>query len=213
MQTYDPYFVDRAGLTGRDLAQMMVEYECLCSRYGSHWKEAPADNPPRLLRFRRIQALVRALGLPDDLLAVVNGDFLLTSNHISYDVALTRALELFPGDVYISPFEAEASSQDNTHPNITHASLAMAFGLAFSQRRSISSAMTNPSLMGGMALVDVLQRPFNQTCQALAPIADKLDDFLGFLLEPSGREVPFEELVVEWGWPEDDLREVDSDWW
>ena len=185
------------------LVEMLSDYLTMCP--DTRW-EMPEAYPPLEIRLKRIRALSAALALPDDISTVVSGSF-LTTQHISYDDALTLGLDLF-----------EASRSQHPWPDISKEGpgigLQMTFRSAFSLRQKLSAAFAHGVLENSVfELLSVSMSAYQQARDHLAPTLTKLDRFLGHMLDPQGRLIPLEQLVQEWGWPQDDLWAVDLEYY
>lgn len=180
-------------LSGADLAQQLVEGWKHLAQYA--WREPPASDLPAQLRYRRVNALVRAFALPS-LEAATDGRFLDAVDPARWS-ELVREL-------------ANATDLGRAHEVFPDLQLLYQNLLAY--RRKAEDVLAHnagwlecgePTLLG---LLHTTER-INQDLRERLALIDRM---LGQLLDPTLRRVDQRTLMREFGYVDADLQAVDA---
>lgn len=166
----------------------------------SKWSEDKfADNPPRLVRLRRLVALLKAYDICCAPAKLATGGFLKVDDQ-HYGRLIEHALE------GLSPPFRKSALEDN-FPRSYYQTL-MAFRL---QMQPVIKYSQNYLEGSGWWIVAIFQ--IQQSEKAIRQEAEKLDNILAAILSPERREFTQTELERDHGFPKDNLGAIDSDWW
>jgi hypothetical protein len=164
------------------------------------WSEEQfANNPPRLLRLRQLMGLFKAFRIPWDPVGFSQGRFI--DRKKSHHPGLIAVLSLEMTELGISNHEIHAHS------------LAGGFRLLLDYRTRVGSVL---DFWGGVMEASGAYlyaykkgRELNET---LERTVGSIDDALARFISPDGKSFTIRELVDRFGYPEDDLSDVDEDW-
>ena len=182
-----------------DLIKMLVEYKSL--RPETEWSEAPEGDSSPDLRWQRIVALAAALGLPEDISRITSGEFVVEEGALTRDAALKRWFELFPESSTIEQPHVDSEGRFDMY---------MTFGIVFDRRCALAEAMSDSMMEASAPLIYAVEHAMGLTREALEPIAEGYDRFLAFMLDPDARVISFDDLVDEWGGPQEEIG--DDEW-
>ncbi|TXB66165.1 hypothetical protein FRY74_06220 [Vicingus serpentipes] len=159
-------------------------------------------NPPRLIRLKMIDSLLKALQLNCNYSELIKGNFI---NHIEIDYH--KLIELIGTEI------PEISSIIDFEEN------SLAFGLPYMFEGLLRYRLTFQSLKDvnagvlmcrGMHLAQVVLT--NKITKDLEPHIELVDKIIGYLLNPRDINFPEKDLIDKYNFPDDDLLEIDIMW-
>lgn len=169
--------------------------------------ESLSNNPPRYIRYQILQSLSSALGIKHfSFEQVIHGEF-ITQDYMEY---WDRYFELVKKLSGVNP--KEFVQDDRPFDSRSFSSLKFNFTMLFNYRMLQYKMMH--CMDGVLAASDYYITPleilkkFNNRSENEAELLDQL---LVFLLNPKGIMLSKAELEFKWGFPEEDLKEVDLD--
>ena len=179
-------------LGARDLLQEVLHAFPMLEM--SDWAE-PVNHPITKVRYRRIAALSRALGLgtPADL---VSGSFLAAD----HDPRRRRALE-------------ELAASGNEKRVVEGVAAALLFRHLLHYRRDVEKVVTFAggwleAGLGMAAVFEIERRIGSQVAELMTDI----DRWLCTLMDPADRAFALSELLANHGWPDVDLFQLERDY-
>ncbi len=195
---YTPYFTDRKGLTSRDFIQMLADI----------LTKAPyqdvSNSLPFEIRVKRVQSLAKAFQLDENLGDLLDGSFLDDSTPEFISTAVKKMEEFFPGEVNKKIFK---------NKTLVGFSLSTSFGelleLLSHMHATLESFEVHPYNDIFLERTRIIMVEAKET---IGPLAHRINEFLGFLVDPLEREISFDELRLKWNWPNDNLAEIDAEW-
>ena len=164
----------------------------------ANWTEdALAQNPPRLIRLRRLVAMFRAFELPWDVSRFLDGKF-VDVEHPAHAALIAQA-------------DRELGGHDDYW--VRRDQLPRFFTRLLEYRRTIDRALRfNSGVLEASGFyafaVDRIEHVNTQVRASIATI----DDLLAALIAPDARKFSQDQLVAQFGFPDDDLWEIDAEW-
>ena len=159
------------------------------------WTEDELNgNPPRVVRHQQIMALIRALGVGGDLPSFLKGEFLKDRPIESFEEVISLGRSYLSDIKDIDAF-GEVFKRLMDYRMNAEALLQCNDGcLMTSEPYSITIRLT--------------RRVNNDLKESLRP----MDQVLSLLVDPIQRCLPREVLIREYGFPDVNLNDLDSDW-
>jgi len=188
-------------ITARDLLHTFMELRLLTPNLKQWTQRRLKDNPPRLLRLQRLQAMFAAFGIPFDPAAFIQGKF-INVDHPGYEGILKEAIETLkqiPGV---------------THPKVSRGNLPYAFEILFQYRERVEQVLSFLSGTGGVTsdLFTYVHRKIACLNKIIRDHLNIIDDILTTLISPQGQTFTEEELSRLYGYPIVDLWDIDALW-
>jgi hypothetical protein len=186
-------------ITAHDLLIRFLELQAMTPNYDKWTEESLSDNPPRLIRLRQLTAMFQAFGIPWDPRSFVRGMFIQPDLH-PYHPLLSR---LSTG------LENGLMNYDGTDYMV----LRRFFEILFRYRIHVESVLSYPD---GILLASGLMRVgYDKICELSGIVEnniDTIDDILTVVISPTMAAFPVGLMISDYGYPEDDLEEIDTDW-
>ncbi|MBF9222551.1 hypothetical protein [Hymenobacter ruricola] len=169
------------------------------------WSErAFKKNPPRLYRYQRLQALLRAFDLPLALRELENGTFLFGRAPHLYQFIQNELMLLHQQGVLASAPGPAAG----LHYRMLYQKLFRLLHEQY-QLQQFNSGWLEASSAEAQYVILVARRFINSYDHALLAAVRQT---VCRLLDPSARRFSRQELITHFGFPDVDLDEVDFEW-
>ena len=185
-------------VSARDLLHLYLKLLGMSPDLGKWSEEYLADNPPRLVRLRQLMALFRAFGIPWDTSTFRDGSFIKEDQN--HGAILQQAASEMPGE--LAGRHGPRAEQ-----------LPTLFSILLRCREDIERALSSPTGMEASGLFLWAYRRTEKVKQNIRQAAQPVDDTLAELISPEGTRFTLSALVQDYGYPEDDLDQIDEDWW
>lgn len=189
-------------LTSRSLLFAFLDLQGLTPELNDWTEERLADNPPRLIRLRRLIALFQAFGLPWEPTGFTQGKFL------KLKASQERASRY---GALLSKYRAEMPEE--YREAVKHHFLPSFFEVLFGYRSQLERALSFPSgfLAASGLFLHALQK-MGDVNRAVRDRVIPIDDILAELISPEGASFSVGHLAQEFGYPDVNLFEIDTDW-
>ena len=194
--------MDETVIRAQDLINFYLEFQGLTPNKLDWNTSALADNPPRLIRYQRLVAILAAFGIKTDLAAFENGKF-INENDPAYEPLLSRARTELP--------ESLVSSMDSRGASL-RAHLPDLFRLLLEYRLKLEPALrfSSGTLEADGLYVYALERA-EELNRAIRSHLGIIDDLLAELISPTDAAVTVDDLARHRGYPLGDLFDIDMD--
>ncbi|MAN58265.1 MAG: hypothetical protein CMC08_00335 [Flavobacteriaceae bacterium] len=210
----------------KDLLDLVFEFRSLAPATEEWTAEALTGNLPRLVRLQRISALLRAFGLTraqyinnankfgleneyanntegkavqNDVALFLEGDFISYHDYSQYSVVknLIQTASAFEGDVY-------------KYGDVEYFySFFMRFRLELDNFLRVNSGVAYAGNLGIRSAIKLT----DEITKEILKKAEYMDDILTEIINPERLSFTEEVLINEYGFPTDDLDEIDLDNW
>jgi hypothetical protein len=172
----------------------------------SEWNEEKLkSNPPRLIRFRRINSLLKAyMGKGIGLKEFVNGDF----------IPLTPFNKFNQLKDHIKSYDKTHGHRFDTEHEFYHADVSIVFKSIFNYKQKIASLFSHNSgwLIASGNLLEYNLHVITKTNNSIKNEMEELNQGLKLIINPNNLTFELTELIENYGYPEDDLSEIDFEW-
>jgi hypothetical protein len=156
-----------------------------------------SDNPPRQIRYNMIVAMLKQLGY-----TTTPGNFKmhLLNRDIEED-------EYLPSDVtdFLRPF-----GDFQRHYDI--GDVCMTFLTLYNFRKRLHHALVDDLMVSGIGNVKPGNQIMAQVSERLLTDVSFVDQFLCIVVDPKGLKFDKDLLVKDYGYPKENLEEIDLDW-
>lgn len=180
--------------TAHDLLSAFLDLHGLAPDLSEWTEEKLAYNPPRLIRLKRLKAMFLAFGMAWDPYAFTEGgcvDKVLTADSIKNQAKAELGILV----------------QDVSAPQ-----LRFLFVILYRHRKCVEAVFSSGADDGGGVFLLAWKKIFDvhQAIQAkIAPI----DDLLAAMIDPRKRSFTINQLIQDYGYPLDDLHQIDGDFY
>jgi hypothetical protein len=188
---------DERIITARTLLLKFLELRGLSSQLADWTEERFSENPPRLIRLRRLVAIFRAFDIPWDPASFVRGEFIQPEQ--------PRYAGLFSKLVAQMPKGLEPWQRHR---------LPEFFAMLFGYREKVNGVLEYFSGLyeaTGLTLFAYLKG--SQLNQVIQDKLGDIEDILVELISPEAATFTVEQLSKNFGYPKDDLFKIDLDWY
>ena len=194
---------DETVVRAHDLIYHYLDFQGLTPNKLDWSMSALAKNPPRLIRYQRLVAILAAFGIKTDLAAFDRGGF-INENDPAYEPLLSRARKELP--------ESLVSGMDRRGRDL-RSQLGDLFRMLLEYRLKLEPALgfTSGALEADGLYIYALEKA-EELNRAIRPHLGIIDDLLAELVSPTNATVPVGELAKNHGYPVGDLFEIDLDW-
>lgn len=192
--------------TAQTLINTTLEFTEMTPNPAEWNRAALRDNPPREIRFRQIEALMKAF-LPDagthSIQSFLSGDFITARSEADYEKLWA----------YMCAYVKEVETEVEERP-VSIAQLRFIFPKMLDYKRKLRSVTTFNS---GWLEASLLSARFSiymtdSISKNLEGKTDKLDDVLAWFVDPRERSYTMDELVKRFGYPKENLRDIDMEY-
>ena len=182
--------------TARKLLNLVLEFDHLTPGFAKGLNTIE-NNPPRLIRHQRIQALLHALDINADFKSFVDGSFVLQRDLEDYNPVVEEIVHI-SGSCRRFQFKHE---------------ITIVFKELLAFRRKIYACEKNWGgiIESGRVLGNLITLT-EPTIDALRISAEPVDRVLALIIDPKLKELDDELLVKEYGYLDVDLATVDAEW-
>jgi hypothetical protein len=186
--------------TARDLLYGFLELRGLTPELDKWTEENFADNPPRLFRLRRLQALFWAFEIPWDPASFRKGEFIAPENPL-YNPLLTQVAE-----------EQKESVKHGFGPRAHQ--LPYCFETLLNYRERVESVLQFSSgVLEASGLYRFAHKKAGELNHIIREHIGCIDDILVGLIYPAAKTFTVEELTRDYNFPDVNLSKIDADWW
>ncbi len=183
-------------ITARELLLAFMELRSMCPEFDDWTEERLADNPPRLVRLRRLKAMFQAFDIPWDPFEFAIGSF-IDAKKPRYAAVLSRLIAEFK----------KGKHRDR------HFDVCCYFSHLYEYREKVNSLLdcfrgameVNGTFLLASAKVGKLSRVIRKNMGVV-------DDDLLELISPERKSFSVTELIQNYSYPDDDLFEIDIAW-
>lgn len=179
-------------ISAHDLIRTFLDLQDLSPEVDKWSEEHFADNPPRLIRLRRLKALFRAFGISWGPESFKIGRFIQHENPL-YSPLLERAAE--------------------ARISVTASGLHNYFEILFNYLQTVQGLR---SFSSGVICASGFTAYAHTTAwtvtKAVLESVKGVEDDLAFVIDPEGRTFTMEMLIAEFDYPDANLSEIDMDW-
>ena len=194
---------DETVIRAHDLICGFLEFQGLSPDRLDWNASALGGNPPRLIRYQRLMAILAAFGIKTDLASFEKGEF-IDANDPAYEPLLSRARRGLPKSLVSS---MERRREDG------RSQLRGLFRMLLKYRLKLHPALNFASgTMEASGLYFYALQKTKELNEAIRPHLAIVDDLLAELISPTGASVTVAELASRHGYPLDDLFEIDVAW-
>lgn len=179
-------------ISAHDLVRLFLDLQTMSPEIERWSEDHFADNPPRLIRLRRLMGIFRAFGIPWGPESFKIGSFIQHENPL-YAPLLERAAE--------AGRSVAASGLHN------YFEILFSYLQKVEELRSFSSGLLCASGFTAYAH----STAWTVTKTVLESVKG-IEEDLAFILDPEGRTFTVEELIAEFDYPDANLSELDMDW-
>ncbi len=194
---------DKHVIRTRDLLCLYLEFQSLTPDRLKWNASALADNPPRLIRYQRLVAILAAFAIKTDLTSFDRGEFIDTNNP-AYEPPLSRAGKELPKSL-VSSMERRGGHFETQLGGMFH--ILLDYRLKLEPALSFTSGALEAS---GLYLY-ALQKA-DELNRAIRAHIGIVDDLLAELINPTDASVTVDDLARHHGYPLGDLFHFDLDW-
>ncbi|MFT4127624.1 MAG: hypothetical protein QM662_15515 [Gordonia sp. (in: high G+C Gram-positive bacteria)] len=202
-------------VTARSVLAAYLDLRWLESDVSRWGEEALADNPPRLIRFRRLRALLAAFDLPADPVDFTEGRFIDGTDARYIDV-VSEIVDVTDRSVATISRSLTDGSVEVSHPALEPHDYRFLHWLfrglldyrvgAEGRLRYLSRYLEAPRILWlGMNRVTAVN-------DALRVSLELIDEPLARLISPEDRSFTLDHLIDHHGYPTDDLDSIDWEW-
>lgn len=196
--------------TARELLHKILEFHRMAPERAEWSMEAQRDNPPRLVRLKQIEALLASFGcggtdLPDvgaRIEAFLAGRFVMA-----------RRLEEYVG--LLAEIEAATSKRVRRAPDYPFQLDDLRAHFAYLVRLRLKLEAVAKHNEGVLEVGYTRWYPVlvaEAVAKQLAEPIAELDRVLALFIDPAGRSFAEEDLVARFGFPIENLTDIDFDW-
>lgn len=170
------------------------------------WSEKKLkSNPPRLIRFQRIKALLKAyLGEDIGISEFINGDFIMVEPHDKYNEFRNYVMKYNKTNNYVYGSEHEFYPGD----------VSIVFKSFFNYKQKLNAVLSHNSgyIIASGKLLQHSIHVVSKINKSIRKELDDLDHGLKLIINPSNLAFTANELIEKYGYPKDDLSEIDFEW-
>jgi len=194
---------DKRVIQTRDLLHLYLEFQSLTPDRLKWNASALADNPPRLIRYQRLVAILAAFGIKTDLASFDKGEF-IDANNPAYEPLLTRARKELP--------ESLVSSMERRGGHFG-SQLGGMFHILLDYRVELEPALSFTSgAMEASGLYFYALQKADELNRAIRSHLGIVDDLLAELINPTDPSITVDDLARDHGYPPGDLFDIDLEW-
>ena len=194
---------DETVIRARDLIYGFLDFQGLSPNRLDWAASALAGNPPRLIRYQRLMAILAAFDIKTDLASFEKGEF-IDANDPAYEPFVSRARRELP--------ESLVSSMQRRGDD-GRSQLRGLFHMLLSYRLKLHPALNFASgTLEATGLYFYALQKAEELNRAIRPHLGIIDDLLVELISPTDASFTVAEPARCHGYPLDDLFEIDVDW-
>ncbi len=190
-------------IKARDLLWLYLEFRGLAPDRHEWNASALADNPPRLIRYQRLAAILAAFGIKTDLASFDRGEF-IDANNPAYEPLLSRARKELPESL-VSSMERRGGHFGSQLGGMFH--ILLEYRVKLEPALSFTSGTLEAT---GLYLYALLKA--DELNQAIRSHLGTVDHLLAELISPTDASVTVDDLARHHGYPLGDLFDIDLDW-
>jgi hypothetical protein len=186
-------------VTGRDLLHLYLELRGMVPDFREWREDRLGANPPRLVRLKQLTALFRAFGIPWSPNTFGDGSFIAE------------------GDPKHAPLLARAASQMPAAATQVHGprghQLPALFSILLHYRAVVEQALSfSGSVLDAGGLYYYAHWNVGKLNEVIRQHVQIIEGILVELISPDARTFTVGELVRDYGYPDDDLHQIDVEW-
>lgn len=155
------------------------------------------DNPPRFIRYKMVVSMLKQLGYPVAPEDFVTNPFVRDipeDDDLPYD--LTDFLKVY------GTFQRHLDTGD----------VRMTFLTLYNFRKRLHHALVDDLMVSGIGNVKPGNQIMAQVSERLLTDVSFVDQFLCIVVDPKGLKFDKDLLVKDYGYPKENLEEIDLDW-
>jgi hypothetical protein len=197
-----------------DLLDKILEFTSLTPDPNQWNFEDLESNPPRHIRLKQIDSLIRALFGNDKKHNLPETLQLLIPSILSGDIIKTRSLKDYETVIrFIWEYVENYYGSAHKNKNVRLDELVFVFGDLLEFKRLLRKMMTFHSNWIEASTIPLRFSIYltKSISENLAGKYDDLDKILGLLIDPNGLSFTEEELIADFNYPKEDLLDVDID--
>lgn len=185
-------------ITARSLLLCFLELRRMTPKL-ANWTEVRfKSNPPRLFRLHRLTSMFRAYGRPWDPQAFIKGKF-IEAESTKYASLLERLFKKIPE-------EEQKWTGVGDLPDI--------FKILFDYRTQLDNVLSfSDEVMEASGLYLHAHHKVGELNRVIWDNIETVEDLLLEIISPKGESFSVEQLAKDYGYPNDNLSEIDEDWW
>jgi hypothetical protein len=188
---------DAQQITALSLLLAFLELQGLSPKLADWTEERLSDNPPRLIRLRRLIAMFRAFGLPWDPESFTEGTF-IDPKQPRYTTLLAKLADELP-------VGSREWATDYQLPGF--------FQMLLDYRIRVGGVLSYSSgVLEASGLFSHAHRKVQELNRVIRDNVAGIDDTLAALINPEGLSFSVGQLTRDYGYPDVDLFEIDLDW-
>lgn len=161
-------------------------------------EERLADNAPRLVRPWQLMALFKAFGIPWNISLFRDGGFITEDR---------------PRSSLLQRAAAEMRAEHSDRHGQTADDLPMLFSILLGFREDVEQTLRSSTGMEASGLLLWAHQKIRQANDTIRQAAQPIDEILVELISSDGKRFALPELIQDYGYPADDLDQIDEDWW
>jgi len=187
-------------ITSRNLLYGFLDLKSMAPNPTVWSEENFSDNPPRLIRLRRLIALFRAYNIPWNLASFISGHFI--------DIESMRYADLL--DRITTDMQDYIKHDSDTELM----DIESGFATLLEYRQTVDRLLTffSGHLSWAFGLGGIIQYRAVEFNKIIRNNVDILDDLICYFISPEGSSFSLEDMIHEHGYPDADLDEIDLDW-
>ena len=184
--------------TAHDLLATWIELKTLERNTATWSEEGFTNNPPRLVRYRRLMALFRAFGMTCDPLSFEHGEF-IDEEHAEHGQLLKRVASR------LNAPEERVGRFGSLHE------LKQTFEILLEYRTNVEHGLYH-GIMEGSGLPIYAARRVDKINDDVRQLMAPIDEILEILIDPAGQSFTRDQLAREFGYPTENLSDIDAEW-
>jgi hypothetical protein len=186
-------------ITAHDLLIRFLELQTMTPNYDEWAEESLSDNPPRLIRLRQLTAIFQAFGIPWDPRSFVRGTFIQPDLH--------------PYHPLLSRLSTESENGLMNYDWTDHKVLRIFFEILIDYRIHVESVRSYPHRIWTPS--GVIRVAYNKICELSGIVENNIETIDGILtavISPKMAAFSMEQMMRDYGYPDDNLEEIDIAW-
>jgi len=202
--------MDETQIGSGDLLLGFLELWAYCPDLSDWTEERLGNNPPRLIRLRRLLSLFRAFGVPWGPETFIQGRF-IDPGDARYNPLLARLAAERPQGAGrgVEPLDIRLWQS----PEHLRHQLPRFFEILFGYRKRVADLLAFSSgLFEASGLYWQAHSMASDLNAVIATHVGVIDDILATVISPERAHYSMDQLVRDYGYPDVDLSEIDADW-
>ncbi|OYU82644.1 MAG: hypothetical protein CFE24_14980 [Flavobacterium sp. BFFFF2] len=192
-------------ITEIDLIDFICEFIEMTPEESEWSEEKQKSNPPRLIRLKRINALLKAyMGNEIGLSEFISGDF----------VSLTPLDKFNQLRGHIEIYNKINGHHYDTNHRFYHADVSLIFKSIFKYKQKMESIFSHNCgwLIASGNLLEYYLHVISKINKSIKNEMEELNQVFKLIINPGNLTFSLIDLIENYGYPEDDLSEIDFEW-